>query len=92
MDETTFIRTPNPTNQAAASTFCLTKKLETDKLAAFYKHLNVKKIIIHLKDIKLKDIERKIKREIEELFFKPMIVYIDAMDKLKKRNEENKTS
>ena len=52
----------------------------------------MKKIIIHLKDIKLKDIERKIKREIEELFFKPMIVYIDAMDKLKKRNEENKTS
>ena len=34
-----------------------------------------------MKDRELKDREVKIKREIEELFFKPIIVSIDDMDK-----------
>ena len=37
--------------------------------------LELEKDFIKLKDIKLKDREVKIKREIEELFFKPIIVY-----------------
>ena len=36
---------------------------------------------IELKERELKDREVKIKREIEELFFKPIIVSIDDMDK-----------
>ena len=35
-----------------------------------------------MKDRELKDREVKIKREIEEIFFKPIIVFIDNMDKL----------
>ena len=35
-----------------------------------------------MKDRELKDREVKIKREIEEIFFKPVIVFIDNMDKL----------
>ena len=38
-----------------------------------------------MKDRKLKDKEVKIKREIEELFFKPIIVSIDDMDKFEKK-------
>ena len=38
-----------------------------------------------MKDRKLKDKEVKIKREIEELFFKPIIVSIDDMDKFDKK-------
>ena len=34
-----------------------------------------------MKDKELKDREVKVKREIEELFFKPIIVSIDDMDK-----------
>ena len=38
------------------------------------------------------DREVRIKREIEELFFKPVIVSVDDMDRFeKKRNEKNKT-
>ena len=55
--------------------------------------LELEKYFIELKDIELKDREIKIKREIEELFFKPIIVSIDDMDRFeKKRNEENRTS
>ena len=35
-----------------------------------------------MKDRELKDREVKIKGEIEEIFFKPVIVFIDNMDKL----------
>ena len=57
--------------------------------------LELEKDFIELKDIELKDREVKIKREIEELFFKLIIVFIDDMNVkkvCKKRNEENKTS
>ena len=41
----------------------------------------------------MKDREVKYKREIEELFFKPIMVSIDDMGWFeKKRNEENKTN
>ena len=46
-----------------------------------------------MKDGEIKDREVKIKREIEELFFKPNIVSTEEMDKFeKKRNLENKTN
>ena len=55
--------------------------------------LELEKDFVELKDIELKDREIKIKREIEELFFKPIIVSIDDMDRFeKKRNEESKTN
>ena len=57
--------------------------------------LELEKDFIELKDIELKDREVKIKREVEELFFKLIIVFIDDMNVkkvCKKRNEENKTS
>ena len=38
-----------------------------------------------MKDIELKDRERKIKREIEELFFKQIIAFIDDMDKFEQK-------
>ena len=48
---------------------------------------------MELKDIELKYRELKIKREIEKLFFKLIIVCIDEMNMSeKKRNEENKTN
>ena len=43
--------------------------------------LELEKDFIELKDRELKDREVKIKREKEELFFKPIIVSIDDMDK-----------
>ena len=55
--------------------------------------LQLEKDCIELKDRELKDIEVKIKREMEELFFKPVIVSIDDMDKFEqRRNEENKAN
>ena len=54
--------------------------------------LELEKYFIELKVLELEDRKVKIKREIEELFFKPIIVSIDDMDRFeKKRNEENKT-
>ena len=49
--------------------------------------LKVKNSLLELeKDFKeLKDREVKIKREIEELLFKPIIVYIDDMDKFEQK-------
>ena len=38
-----------------------------------------------MKDIELKDREVKIKREIEELFFKPIIVSIYDMDRFERK-------
>ena len=46
-----------------------------------------------MKDRETKDREVKIKREIEELFFKRIIVFLDDMDKSEKKvNEEDKTN
>ena len=46
--------------------------------------LELEKDFIELKDIELKDRDVKIKKEIEELFIKPIIVSIDDMDRFKK--------
>ena len=51
--------------------------------------LELEKDFIELKDRDLNDREVKIKREIEELFFKPIIVSIDDMDKFE-QNEMKK--
>ena len=47
--------------------------------------LELEKDFIELKDRDLNDREVKIKREIEELFFKPIIVSIDDMDKFEQK-------
>ena len=53
----------------------------------------LEKDFIELKVIDLKDRAVKIKRETEELFFKPIIVSVDYMDRFeKKRNKENKAN
>ena len=49
----------------------------------------LEKDFIELKDIKLKDIEIKIKREKEELFLKPIILSIEDVDKFEQK-EMNK--
>ena len=46
-----------------------------------------------MKDIELKDREVKIKREIEEVFFEPIIASIDDADRFEKNiNEENEAN
>ena len=40
----------------------------------------MEKDFIELKDLELKDREVKVKREIEELFFRPIIVSLDDID------------
>ena len=45
----------------------------------------LEKYFVELKDIELKDREVKIKRGIEKLFLKPIIVSIDDMDRFKKK-------
>ena len=47
--------------------------------------LELEKDFIELKDREFKDKEVKIKREIEELFFKPIIVSIDDMNKFEEK-------
>ena len=47
--------------------------------------LELEKVFIELKDKELKDMEVKIKRGIEEIFFKQMIVPIDDMNKLEQK-------
>ena len=47
--------------------------------------LELENFLIEMKDIGLKDREIKIKREIEQLFFKPIIVSIDNMDSFEKK-------
>ena len=42
---------------------------------------------IELRDMELKDGEVKIKWEIEELFFKSIIVFVDEMDRIKKKKK-----
>ena len=51
--------------------------------------LELEKDFIELKEIELKDREIKIKREIEQLFSKPIVVTIDDIDKFEK-NEMKK--
>ena len=47
--------------------------------------LELEKDFLELKDRELKNREVKIKRDIEELFFKPIIVSIDDIDKFKQK-------
>ena len=47
--------------------------------------LELEKYFVELKDIELKDREVKIKRDIEKLFLKPIIISIDDMDRFKKK-------
>ena len=47
--------------------------------------LELEKDFTELKDRELKDREVKIKREIEELFFKLIIVSVDDMDRFEKK-------
>ena len=42
---------------------------------------------LELKDRELKDKKLKIKREIEQLFLKLIIVYVDGMNKFEKNNK-----
>ena len=54
------------------------------------RHLELEKDFIHLKNRELKDREVKIKREIGKLFFKPIIVSKDDMDRFEKKKEMKK--
>ena len=47
--------------------------------------LELQKDLIESKDRELNDREVKIKKEIENLFFKPIIVFIDDMDKFEEK-------
>ena len=47
--------------------------------------LELEKDFIELRDIELKDREVKIKRETEELFFKPIMVSIDDINKFEQK-------
>ena len=52
--------------------------------------LDLEKYFIILKNKKLKDREAKIKKEIEELVLKPIIVSIDDMDKFEEKQMKKK--
>ena len=62
-----------------------TKYLNNMRNSQFLKVRNslfgLEKDFIRLKDREIKDRDLRIKREIEKLFFKPMIVSIDDLDK-----------
>ena len=45
----------------------------------------LEKDFIRLKDREIKDRDLRIKREIEKLFFKPMVVSIDDLDKFEQK-------
>ena len=49
------------------------------------KEQSLRKDFIELKKTELKDREFKFKREIEELFFKPIIVFTDDTDKFEQK-------
>ena len=53
--------------------------------------LELRNDFIDLRDRELKEREFKIKRELEELFFKPFIVSIDDMDKFEQNEMKIKT-
>ena len=61
-------------------------KILREILKCYYQN---QKDFIDLKDRELKDREIKLKREIEELFFKLIFFPIEDMDWFEKRNEEN---
>ena len=50
----------------------------------------LEKDFVELKDTELKDREINIKKETEELFIKPIIVYIEDMDRFEEEEEEMK--
>ena len=54
--------------------------------------LELEKDFIELEDTELKGGKVKIKTEIEVLFFKPITVSINDMDRFEKKNEENKAN
>ena len=66
-----------------------TRYLNNMRKSQFWKvknsRLELEKDFIELKDRELKQRELKIKREIEELFFKQIIVSVDDMDKCKEK-------
>ena len=64
---------------------CLNKIRENQFLKVKNRLIELEKDFMELKDRKLKGREVKIKREIEELFFKPIIVSIDDMDKFEEK-------
>ena len=47
--------------------------------------LELEKDFMELKDRELKDREKKVKREIKELFYKPIIVFKDDMEKFEEQ-------
>ena len=51
--------------------------------------LELEKYFMELKDIELKDRQEKIKREVEELFFKLIIMSKDDMDKSEEKEMKN---
>ena len=51
--------------------------------------LELEKYFMELKDIELKDRQEKIKREVEELFFKLIIMSEDDMDKSEEQEMKN---
>ena len=51
--------------------------------------LELEKYFMELKDIELKDRQEKIKREVEELFFKLIIMSKDDMDKSEEQEMKN---
>ena len=51
--------------------------------------LELEKYFLELKDIELKDRQEKIKREVEELFFKLIIMSKDDMDKSEEQEMKN---
>ena len=51
--------------------------------------LELEKYFMELKDIELKDRQEKIKREVEELFFKLIIMSKDDMDKSEEQQMKN---
>ena len=63
----------------------LNKMQENQFLKVKNSLLELEKDSIKLKDRELKDREVKIKREIEEFFFRPIIVSIDNMDKFEEK-------
>ena len=63
----------------------LNKMQENQFLKVKNSLLELEKDSIELKDRELKDREVKIKREIEEFFFRPIIVSIDNMDKFEEK-------
>ena len=63
----------------------LNKTQENQFLKIKYSLLELEEDFIKLKDRELNNREIKIKREIEELFFKPIIVSIDDMDQFEEK-------